>query len=110
MTNLGLKHDQAVEAAYATRADFCRIFQDEMKPLYLLAFLLTADHAKAEQCFVAGIADVVEGNPVFREWAHSWSRRTIIKNAIRILSPVSSQTEPHRDLWFRAAAISGPTI
>jgi len=28
--------------AYATRADFCQVFKDEMKSLYLLAFLLTA--------------------------------------------------------------------
>ncbi len=74
---------------YATRADLCRIFNDEMKCLYWLAFLLTADHAKAEQCFVASIGDAVEGNPVFKQWAHGWARQVIIKNAIRIISPAS---------------------
>ena len=110
MTNLAHKRDQAAEAAYATRADFCQIFHHEMKPFYLLAFLLTADHAKAEECFVAGIADAVEGNAVFREWAYSWSRRAIIKNAVRMLSPLSSQPEPARDLWNEDDSMAGHTI
>jgi hypothetical protein len=29
----------------------------------------------------------VTGNPVFREWAHSWAKRTIIQNAIEELKP-----------------------
>jgi len=37
-------------ADYANRADFCEVFEKEMKPLYLLAFLLTADHKQAELC------------------------------------------------------------
>jgi hypothetical protein len=28
---------------YAKRADFCEVFERDMKPLYLLAFLLTAN-------------------------------------------------------------------
>jgi len=39
---------------YAGARDFCRIFAEEMNGLYQLAFLLTADPAKAEQCFVSG--------------------------------------------------------
>src|SRR5215510_1726681 len=50
----------------ATREDFCRLFEAEMKPLYLLAFLLTANHAEAEQCFVSGIDDAAKGNRVFK--------------------------------------------
>jgi predicted DNA-binding protein (UPF0251 family) len=73
--------------AYATSDDFCRIFSEEMNSLYLLGLLLTADPAKAEQSFVAGIGDSVEGNAVFREWARSWARRTIIQHAIRMIEP-----------------------
>ena len=51
--------------AYTTSVDFCRIFSEEMSSLYLLAFLLTANAKKAEQCFVAGIGDSVEGNLYF---------------------------------------------
>jgi DNA-directed RNA polymerase specialized sigma24 family protein len=87
--------------AYATGDDFCRIFSEEMNSLYLLGLLLTADDAKAEECFVAGIGDSVEGNPVFREWAHSWARRTIIQHAIRMIEPAREKltianTEPVR--------------
>src|SRR6266436_3362958 len=74
-------------AAYANSDDFRRIFDDDMNSLYLLAFLLTADREKAEQCFVSGLEDAVEGNPVFKEWARSWARRAIIQNAVRVIKP-----------------------
>ena len=74
-------------AAYASSADFCRIFHEDMDGLYLLALLLTADPQKAEQCFVSGLDDSVEGNPVFKEWARSWARRSIIQNAVRLIQP-----------------------
>jgi DNA-directed RNA polymerase specialized sigma24 family protein len=74
-------------AAYANSDDFRHIFDENMYSLYLLAFLLTADHGKAEQCFVSGLEDAVGGNPVFKEWAHSWARRVIIQNAMRLINP-----------------------
>jgi hypothetical protein len=74
-------------APYASSADFCRIFDEDMNDLYLLSFLLTADREKAEQCFVSGLEDAVEGNPVFKEWARSWARRVIIQNAVRAITP-----------------------
>jgi hypothetical protein len=72
---------------YATGNDFCRIFQQEMNGFYLLSFLLTGDREKAEQCFVSGLDDSVKGNPVFKEWAHSWARRAVIQNAVQIVRP-----------------------
>ncbi len=74
-------------AAYADSDDFRHIFDENMSSLYLLAFLLTANHGKAEQCFVSGLEDAVGGNPVFKEWAHSWARRVIIQNAVRLIKP-----------------------
>jgi hypothetical protein len=73
--------------AYATRIEFCRVFAENMDSMHLLSFLLTADQAKAEECFVSGLEDCVEGTYVFRDWAQSWARRTIIQNAIRMLAP-----------------------
>ncbi len=72
---------------YATCADFRRIFDEDMNGLYLLSYLLTANREMAEQCFVSGLDDAVEGNPVFKEWARSWARRAIIQNAVRLMSP-----------------------
>ena len=92
--------------AYTTGADFCRIFAEDMDSLYLLGYLLTGDTEKAEQCFVAGIGDCVEGNAVFKEWARSWARRAIVQHAIQVVGPTISsgissspvseqQIEPH---------------
>jgi DNA-directed RNA polymerase specialized sigma24 family protein len=72
---------------YATRADFCRVFREDMNRLYLLSFLLTGDGDLAEKCFVGGLRMSSEGNPVFKEWAHSWARRAVILNAIRMVRP-----------------------
>jgi hypothetical protein len=68
---------------YASSGDFRRIFHEETDSLYRLSFLLTADHEKAEQCFVSGLEDSVNGSPVFKEWA----RRPIIHNAVRVINP-----------------------
>src|SRR5580704_6921190 len=72
---------------YASSDDFRQVFDQEINSLYLLSYLLTADHEKAEQCFVSGLEDAVEGNPVFKEWARSWARRVIILNAVRAIKP-----------------------
>src|SRR5271156_5570600 len=72
---------------YASCTDFRQVFDEDMNSLYQLAFLLTADHEKAEQCFVSGLDDVVKGNPVFKEWARSWARRAVILNAMRAINP-----------------------
>jgi DNA-directed RNA polymerase specialized sigma24 family protein len=72
---------------YAIVEDFQRIFQENMASLYLLALLLTGNHDKAEQCFVAGIEESAQANHVFKVWAHNWAKRTIIQNAIRALTP-----------------------
>jgi hypothetical protein len=72
---------------YASSGDFRRIFHEETDSLYQLSFLLTADHEKAEQCFVSGLEDSVNGSPVFKEWARSWARRAIIHNAVRVINP-----------------------
>ena len=73
---------------YATCKDFKQIFTEDMVGLHRLAFLLTADHAQAEQCFVAGLEDSIHGNPVFRQWARAWSKRAIIRSAIKAIAPV----------------------
>jgi len=74
-------------APYASSGDFHRIFDEEKDSLYRLSFLLTADREKAQQCFVSGLEDAVKGNLVFKEWARSWARRSIIQNAVRVINP-----------------------
>lgn len=81
---------------YAPKLEFCRIFAEDMTGLYLLSFLLTADAEKAERCFAAGLEDSIQGNQVFKEWARSWSKRMLIKNAIRMISPAFGQASAAR--------------
>jgi hypothetical protein len=76
----------------ASREDFRTIFNEDLKEFYQLSLLLTRDPAKAERCFVDGLEDCVTGNRVFREWARSWAKRTIVRNAIRGLNPRPCQS------------------
>jgi DNA-directed RNA polymerase specialized sigma24 family protein len=71
---------------YAT-SDFRELFTEDMMALHLLAYLLTGNHEKAEQCFVTGLEDCVSNNSIFKEWARSWAQRTIIQSAIRMMAP-----------------------
>jgi DNA-directed RNA polymerase specialized sigma24 family protein len=87
------KEDKTKRVDYAVPADFCRMFADDVDHLFTLALLLTADRSRAEHCVVAGLEDCLHTNAVFREWAHSWARRTVVKNAIRIISPSSFRNE-----------------
>lgn len=80
---------------YASKGDFCRVFESDMKRLYLLSFLLTGDRTIAEQCFVGGLRIAEEGNYVFKEWAASWARRAIIQTAIRTVRPLKAVEGPH---------------
>ena len=81
------RNNRQYSSDHATREDFQQIFSEDMAGLHLLARLLTGDEAQAEQVFVAGLEDSINGNPVFRQWARSWSRRAIIKRAIRAVTP-----------------------
>ncbi len=80
-------------ATHAVASDFCKIFEQDMNYLYLLSFLLTADHATATKCFVGGLEDSGSNPRVFREWAHSWARRMVIQNAIQIMHPQAAAKE-----------------
>jgi DNA-directed RNA polymerase specialized sigma24 family protein len=74
--------------AYASAQDFCAIFREDMDSLYSLALTLTGSHELAHQAFLAALNDCRDGSAVFQEWARSWSRRAVIKSAIRLLDPI----------------------
>ena len=88
------RKSRAIERArqYAVGNDFCSIFDNQADRLYLLAYLLTADQKKAEECVVTGLEDCLEGNPVFRDWACAWSIRTIVKRAIGMMRPLAKES------------------
>jgi DNA-directed RNA polymerase specialized sigma24 family protein len=82
-------------APYASSDDFRRVFQEETDSLHRLAFLLTAGRDKAQQVFVSGLEDSVNGSPVFKDWTHSWARRTILQNAVRAINPRPIEEHAH---------------
>ena len=86
-------------AEYVKHADFCDVFKKDTKPLYLLAFLLTANHEESEQCFLSTVEEAFNGQAVFKEWARIWVKRRLIENAIKIISPGSARNGQKRDLW-----------
>lgn len=85
--SLRIQARETVRSSYVPAKDFCAIFQKDMKTLYSLALLLTADEKKAEQCFLSAFHECVDGAEVFTGWAQSWSRRAIVKQAIRVAKP-----------------------
>jgi len=87
---------------YATSADFCQVFENDTSQLYLLAFLLTANHKDAERCFVGTIEAAFKEQAVFKGWARTWVKRTLIKNAIEIVPPLSDRGTGKRHLWSAA--------
>jgi DNA-directed RNA polymerase specialized sigma24 family protein len=82
----------------ANRPDFCEVLEQELKPLYLLAFLLTANHKAAEQCFDATVEQALNEPADFKDRVRSYIKRSLIRNAIVMLSPPSAPDEK-RDLW-----------
>jgi hypothetical protein len=83
------------------------ILTEEMRSLYLFSFLLTADNDKADQCFVGGLGECVEGISVFVDWARSWARRTILKHAIRMIMPAPEHTDNSSLIGLKEGATSG---
>jgi len=85
MNFLKKTHDRT--SLYATRDDFRGLFNTNSNDLMLLSLLLTGNRETAARCFVAGLEDSVHADSVFKEWAHTWAKRTIILSAIRTLQP-----------------------
>jgi DNA-directed RNA polymerase specialized sigma24 family protein len=92
---------------YATVADFFATFNEAMHSLYLLAFLLTADHDKAEQCLASAMGECEEWIGVFTDWAHSWSRRAVLKRAIQMIMPVPEHADIVSTITLKASATPG---
>jgi DNA-directed RNA polymerase specialized sigma24 family protein len=83
---------------WASAADFCKIFENDTEHLYLLAFLMTANHKNAERCFTATVNAAFKEQTVFKAWAASWVKRTLIKNAIHFASAPANGKE-EREEW-----------
>lgn len=102
---LHIKPSKYEEAdGFASGDELRQLFVQQTDNLHLLGFLLTADNEKARQCIVDAIVDTLvergNGNRVLRRWARDWARRTIVKNAIRIVAP-----RPNGDSYASSSVI-----
>ena len=86
-------------ADYAADVDFCDLFTNDTKHLYLLTFLLIANHQESVQCFASTVDEAFQEPAVFKQWARSWVKRRLIENAIEMVAPVSARNGQKRDLW-----------
>jgi DNA-directed RNA polymerase specialized sigma24 family protein len=78
----------------ATTDDIQRFFAREMTDLFRLSLQLTADAEKAETCLILAIRECFANNAVSKEWTFIWARRTVIRNAIRLV-PGSDNATPN---------------
>lgn len=79
---------------YATHSDFCAVFLQDLDRLSSLALILTGDEPTAERCVLAAL-DSCAATIVFIESAVRWSRRSVIKNAIRFMLPAPGNSRLH---------------
>ena len=93
------KHCTAVinNSGLATGNHFCKLFIRDMESLYLLAFLLTGNHDKAEQCFLESLDECLSGISVFQEWADFAARRVIVRQALRMTAQHAGPLRSARD-------------
>jgi hypothetical protein len=89
---------------YPTVADFLRAFNEEMHSLYLLSFLLTADHDKAEQCLVSAMGECVAGIAFLMEGACPWTRAAVLKHAIQLVKPAPEPVGNVRFITLKRSA------
>jgi DNA-directed RNA polymerase specialized sigma24 family protein len=86
---------------YATCTDFCEVFRKNTTQLYLLAFLLAANHQEAQECFVGAMGKAFAQKNVFKGWEESWSKRCLIEHAIDAIIFQPGRRETRRDVWFQ---------
>src|ERR1039458_5349317 len=87
-------------ADYAKISDFCTVLERDTKPFYLFAYLLTANHKEAEQCFCSVLQEGCEQNSVFKAHIESWIKRCMLKKAIGMVFSRSTKIEEQGDSWF----------
>ena len=69
----------------ATAEDFERLFARQNTDLMRLSLHLTADAEKAETCLILAMRDCCFRSSVSKDRLHSWARRMVMRNAIRLV-------------------------
>lgn len=69
------------------QGDVSGLFKGDMKSLFLLSLMLTADVDSAESCFDSSLDDCMSMKPTVGEWTNGWTRHVLVHNAIAMLRP-----------------------
>jgi len=69
---------------HASPAEVVACFQDQRIVLARLAFLITGDHATADQAVVQACETTLRGNSPFRNWLLEWAKSATIAAAISL--------------------------
>jgi len=75
----------------ATAEDFEQFFAKDTTDLFPLCLQLTADAEKAESCLILTMRDCFRSNSVAKRCVHTWARRMVILNAIRLLGGMPNE-------------------
>jgi len=67
---------------HASPAEVVACFHDQKNVLGRLAFLITGDHATADQAVVQACEITLQGNSPFRDWLFEWAKAATIASAI----------------------------
>ena len=67
---------------HASPAEVVACFQDQRNVLGRLAFLITGDHATADQAVVQACEITLQGNSPFRDWLLEWAKAATLTSAI----------------------------
>lgn len=76
---------------YASKEEFVRLFESERRALQRLALLLTANSEASERCLVLALRECIANSSVSKDWALTWARRVVIRNAINLIASPGEQ-------------------
>lgn len=76
---------------WESTTDHTDVFIHQTNCLYLLSFLVTADHRIADKCFSRALDEYVEVQSGFLEWAREDGRRAVLRHAIQIVKPAPNR-------------------
>ena len=71
-------------SSYATQDDFQQLFATGATDLFRLSLQLTADTEKAERCLILAMKYCFGTSTIFKDFAHVWARRMVIRSAIQL--------------------------
>jgi hypothetical protein len=77
---------------YASKEEFTSIFECERRGLQKLALLLTANEEAAKRCLILAFRECIASGSVSKGWVLSWTRRVVIRNAIRLVMSPGTQS------------------